>query len=320
MSAVLTLYNSCIGFVPEIFLGFWCSFFLVGFLVHARYVAAPKTPLYGGMANTICIGLTILYGILIYHSPAEITTLYGLHSNFFIFSVRLVLVFIFVLFLLYLQAERGPAFLEYQAYFLLLISFAALNGVLISANFLNLFIFIELYSVIIYYLVMNRRNSVRTSEAAFKYFIVGSFSSAVLLFGMMLIYLATGTIVYEDLNLLCVVTGDLPYYFWVGVILFVLAFFIKIGAGFFYFWLLDIYEGAPYSVFIFLNLFVKPTYLIALFYFLNAVDIETLYSFVQWVLVSSLVVGALGALTQTRIKRFLIFTSIYNLGFLSIPF
>lgn len=213
MTMMTMIYNSSIGFVPEIFLGFWCSFFLVGFLVHSRYIASPKTPLYGKMANSLCIGLVVFYGLLIYYSPSEVTTLYGLHSNFFIFSIRLVLVFIFVLFLIYLNAERKPAFLEYQPYFFLLISFAALNGILISANFLNLFIFIELYSVTIYYLVMNRRNSVRTSEAAFKYFVMGSFSSAVLLFGMMLIYLATGTIVYSDLNLLCVMTGDLPYYF-----------------------------------------------------------------------------------------------------------
>jgi len=54
---------------------------------------------------------------------------------------------------------------------------------------------------------------VRTSEAAFKYFVIGSFSSAVLLFGMMLVYLATGTIAYDDLNLLCVIVSDLPVYF-----------------------------------------------------------------------------------------------------------
>jgi len=57
-----------------------------------------------------------------------------------------------------------------------------------------------------------------------------------------------------------------------------------------------------------------------LFYFLNAIDIEFFYTFARWALVSSLIIGALGALTQTRIKRFLVFTSIYNLGFLSIPF
>jgi NADH-quinone oxidoreductase subunit N len=185
----------------------------VGFLVHARYVAAPRTPLYGKIANYISISLMIFYGLLIFQSPSETTTLYGLHSTFFIYAIRLLLVFVFILYLIYLLAETKPAFLEYQPYFLMLISFASLNGVLISENFLNLFIFIELYSVTIYYLVLNRRNSVRTSEASFKYFVIGSFSSAVLLFGMMLIYLATGTIVYSDLNILCVIVSDLPIYF-----------------------------------------------------------------------------------------------------------
>jgi NADH-quinone oxidoreductase subunit N len=315
-----TFYNLVVGFIPEMFLGFWCSFFLVGFLVHARYVAAPRTPLYGKIANYISISLMIFYGLLIFQSPSETTTLYGLHSTFFIYAIRLLLVFVFILYLIYLLAETKPAFLEYQPYFLMLISFASLNGVLISENFLNLFIFIELYSVTIYYLVLNRRNSVRTSEASFKYFVIGSFSSAVLLFGMMLIYLATGTIVYSDLNILCVIVSDLPIYFWIGLFFFTFAFFIKIGAGFFYFWLLDIYDGAPFNVFIFLNLFVKPAYIIALFYFISALDIEILYTFTRWVLAISLVIGALGALTQTRIKRFIVFTSIYNIGFLSIPF
>jgi len=125
MTLKTTLYNLVAGFIPEIFLGFWCSFFLVGFLVHARYLAVPKTPLYGSIANYICISLVLFYGLLILQSPSEVTTLYGLHSTFFIYVIRLVLVFVFILYLIYLQSDRKPAFLEYQPYFLLLISFAA---------------------------------------------------------------------------------------------------------------------------------------------------------------------------------------------------
>ena len=103
MSIKMTFYNMFAAFIPEVFLGFWCSFFLVGLLVHARYIAAPRTPLYGTMANYICISLAVFYALLIIQTPSEFTTLYGLHSTFFIYVVRLVLVFVFILFLFYLQ-------------------------------------------------------------------------------------------------------------------------------------------------------------------------------------------------------------------------
>jgi NADH-quinone oxidoreductase subunit N len=265
--------------------------------------------------------LLVIYGLLIHACPPVFTTTTGLYSNEFIYVFRLILCFCFFLYFLYLYSEiNNLAFPSPEYYFILLITFMSLNGVLISSSFINLFIFIEFYSLGAYFLILNRKDEVRSAEASIKYFIFGSFSSSLLLIGIFFVYISSGSLNMNELLLLHGVGGIAEKGLFLGAFLILTSLLIKLGAGVFYFWLLDVYEGSSYPVLIFLNLFVKAVYVFIIFNLIFIFDFPIITIYCKSLLFLSIAVGALGALTQTKVKRFLIFTSIYNIAFFSVTF
>lgn len=107
-----------------------------------------------------------------------------------------------------------------------------LHGLLVCTNFLNLFLFVELYALSVYYLLADRRFSSYALESAFKYFVISSVSSALMLFGAFFVYYSTGSIDFNSIKTLNLVDD---YYLILGVFLVATALLIKIGAGLFYF-------------------------------------------------------------------------------------
>lgn len=213
-------------------------------------------------------------------------------------------------------------FYSFEFYIVIFFAFISLNFLLISNNFLNIFLFIEVYSMCIYYLVASKKNSVKGIEASIKYFIIGSFSSAFLLFGMFLVYYTTGSINLLDIFNLTFQNVYFIYNipFIIGAFLICFSLLIKMGASVFFFWIVEVYDGISFNIFIFLNIFPKIVYLMVLFNFVNSFNVFYLSAIVKTFILSSLLIGLLGALNETKIKRFLVFTSIYNISFFSIPF
>jgi len=183
----------------------------------------------------------------------------------------------------------------------------------LAHNFLNLFLFMELYAICIYYLIHNKRTSESNSEAAFKYFVISSFSTAFFLFGVFFVYLAHGSIEYSALNILRI--GSKMEFF--GYFLIVFGLLLKIGGGVFFFWVLDSYEGSSYPILMFLNIFVKPVFIFVTFKIITFGGTTELLEIYKNLLFITSLIGVLGAAMHTKIKRFLIFTSLYNVGFLS---
>ncbi|MCX5878879.1 MAG: NADH-quinone oxidoreductase subunit N, partial [Deltaproteobacteria bacterium] len=140
--------------------------------------------------------------------------------------------------------ERG----EY--YILLLLSVIGMSLMASAHDLLIFFVGLETMSISIYVLVGSERRNVRSNEAAIKYLLLGAFASAVLLYGMALLYGMTGSIGYKDMALgigNILLTGDATskLVLMVGISLLLVGLFFKVAAVPFHMWTPDVYEGAP---------------------------------------------------------------------------
>jgi NADH-quinone oxidoreductase subunit N len=239
------------------------------------------------------------------------------YANFFklIFYVNVILT-IFIS-LKYMVIEKA-SFGEYYALLLL-----ATSGMMIMAGATDLIILylgLELMALSTYILAGLIRGQLRSSEAALKYFFLGAFSSAFLLYGISLTYGLTGTtnlneiaIAVQMLNLI-----ENPILL-LGIVFFVVAFGFKIAIAPFHMWAPDVYEGAPTSITAFMSVGPKA----AGFAVLGRVFFDAFGSLqVQWtsilipLAVLTMAVGSIIALSQTNIKRMLAYSSIAHAGYM----
>jgi NADH-quinone oxidoreductase subunit N len=207
---------------------------------------------------------------------------------------------------------------EYHPEFPSLLVFAASGMSLFvsTTDLLLLFIALELLSLPIYVLAGYQRALPRSNEAALKYFVLGAFSSALFLYGIALVYGATG---HANLALLTPLPGTghlLP----AGLLLLLTGFLFKIASVPFHMWTPDVYEGAPTPVTAFMATAVKAAGFGALIRFVWAAigtpgvpDMTGAFSLLA---ILTMTVGNLGALTQPNVKRMLAFSSIAHAGYL----
>lgn len=202
------------------------------------------------------------------------------------------------------------------------LSLFALLGVMImvsAASLLTVYLGLELLALSSYALVALDRDSVRASEAGMKYFILGSLASGILLYGISLIYGATGTLALAEISsgLGNGVGDDLMLSFGLAFVVVGIAF--KLGAVPFHMWLPDVYQGSPAAVTLLISSLPKLGYL-ALAIRLLADGLGTLHSDWQAMLAvlaaASLVLGNLVAIAQSNIKRMLAYSTISHVGFI----
>lgn len=220
----------------------------------------------------------------------------------------------------YLKREE----LRYPEYFILII-FAALGMMLMvsSLELISLFVSLEMMSIAIYVLVGFRRNDRRSNEAAMKYFILGSVASAILLYGIALLYGATGsTNVRTVLGYMQTHPEAYGTYYVLGAWLAIVGFLFKVAAVPFHMWMPDVYEGAPTPITGFMTTGLKAAAFAAFIRVLLAAGHgqafvgQTLHHLLWLAAVLTMVVGNLIALTQTNLKRMLAYSSISHTGYL----
>jgi proton-translocating NADH-quinone oxidoreductase chain N len=192
-----------------------------------------------------------------------------------------------------------------------------------STNLLSLFVSFELATVGTYALVGYSRDSQRSSEAAIKFFVVGALSAGVILYGISLIFLTTGTLGIT--SAITLVDASEAKLLGVAFVLLIAGFGFKIAAVPFHFWLPDTYDGAPYPATSFLASASKIMGFAALVkVFLVMGPAVTALSGLDWRLlfgVLSLItmtVGNLAAMVQTNVKRMLAYSSIAMSGYIMI--
>ena len=186
---------------------------------------------------------------------------------------------------------------------MILILIIALSSLLLvsSINWLSIYLAIELQTLTLFILVAIKRDSVYSTEAGLKYFVLGAVSSGLFLFGCTLLYGLTGETSIQGVN--SILISDM------GKILITISLLFKLSAAPFHMWAPDVYEGAPTMITALLATVPK----VAVFSILVQIGPATNVVLVCAVL--SIIYGSIGALNQTKIKRLLAYSGIGHMGF-----
>lgn len=203
--------------------------------------------------------------------------------------------------------------------FPVLVLFSTLGMLLMvsAASFLSLYMGLELQSLALYVLAAFNRDSVRSSEAGLKYFVLGALSSGLMLYGISLIYGFTGTTVFSQIALVLKQSGvSIGLIF--GLVFLIAGLAFKVAAVPFHMWTPDVYEGSPTPITAF---FAMAPKIAAMALFLRAVIVPFPAAIHQWqqvivaVSVLSMILGAVAAIGQTNIKRLMAYSSIGHMGY-----
>jgi NADH-quinone oxidoreductase subunit N len=226
-------------------------------------------------------------------------------------------------------ADRGL----YRGEYFVLVLFATLGMMVMisAAHFLTLYLGLELMSLCLYALVALNRDSAVSTEAAMKYFVLGALASGLLLYGMSMIYGATGTLQIREVadGAVHVLQSDAPAKSAVlafGLVFIVSGLAFKVGVVPFHMWIPDVYHGAPSAVTLFISTGPKlAAFAMAIRLLVNALpslagntpqfpsgwqDMLVILS------VLSMAIGNLAAIAQSNIKRMLAYSTISHMGFM----
>ncbi|HWL70183.1 MAG TPA: NADH-quinone oxidoreductase subunit NuoN, partial [Geminicoccus sp.] len=216
----------------------------------------------------------------------------------------------------YLEDERIARF-----EFPLLALFGALGmAMMVSANsFLALYMSLELQSLSVYVLAAGHRDTLRSTEAGLKYFILGSLASGLLLYGISLVYGFTGTVMFDQIgSLLRDENASLSAGALVGLVFIAAGICFKLGVVPFHMWTPDVYEGAPTPI----GAYIASAPKLAAMGLLLRVLIDPFGAWVgQWqqivvfVAIASMLLGAFAAIMQTNFKRLMAYSGIANIGY-----
>jgi NADH-quinone oxidoreductase subunit N len=213
--------------------------------------------------------------------------------------------------------ESQPA--EYYG----IILFSLVGAVMMVSyeNLIMLFVGVEILSVAMYVLTGSDKRNLRSNEAALKYFLMGAFTTGIMLFGMALLYGATGSFTIAGIGAYTAHAQGLSLLLYVGLLMLLIGLLFKVSAAPFHFWTPDVYDGAPTIFTAFMSTVVKTAGFAALFRLLS-VSFVGVYGF-WWTILAvitalTLIIGNLTAVYQNSFKRMMAYSSISHAGYLLI--
>ncbi len=282
-------------------------------IIDAVWNDSPVIPLAGnlGLAAALLVEMTRIGETGLAFSEM---VFYGGFASFVNIVILLAAILSLVLSVPYLRQIRH----NYgEAHALIVFSVVGMM-VLASANSLvTIFVGLETMSICLYVLTGMVRESPTANESALKYFLLGAFSTGFFLYGIALLYGATGTMYLNEIGA-GLETADRPIMFWVGVALLLIGFLFKVSAVPFHMWTPDAYQGAPTTITAFMSTGSKTAAFASLILVLyHALDV----SVAQWqwalalVAVITMVLGNVVALAQTNVKRMLAYSAIAHAGY-----
>lgn len=214
-------------------------------------------------------------------------------------------------------ATRGKQFSE-----LVFLTMSSLIGMLVlvsAVDLLVVFIGLETMSLSLYMMIAISHEQKLAKEAALKYFILGSFASAIFLYGISFVFGSVGS---TYLPQILAQTGDLissSRLFLFGITMLIVGFCFKVSIFPFHAWTPDVYQGSPTPHSAFMATAVKAVSFAAFLRLISTkalVGSENLFDFLQWLAVLSMIAGNVGALLQNNLKRMLAYSSIAHSGYL----
>jgi NADH-quinone oxidoreductase subunit N len=314
------------SFIPEIFLSFSI---LLQLVLNVRFI------------NSVQFNFPIIDFELFYQTFFILfclTFLYfnlkieGVFLNFLFLNdestkiAKIIIIFFSLLTLVIIFKSFSIQNLNFFEFFIIfLLSLLSLLLIVSACDFISFYLLIEMQTLCFYILSTFKRSSAFSTEAGLKYFISGSFISGFFLFGVSLLYGCLGTLNINNINLLLSfpinsidIDISLRYIIDTSIIFILVTLLFKIGCAPFHFWAPDVYEGSPLSSTIIFSIIPK----ISVFYFFVKVICSLNFFFIdlQDILLCfglfSTVLGTFFALSQTRLKRLIIYSSIAQIGFL----
>lgn len=276
--------------------------------------AAIRNVAIAGLFFVVVANVMEMFGIRFFHINIEGMMYFNRYTQFFI---TIIFTCTFIFFLLSAR-DMEKIGINYADYFSLV--FFILCGIILVASFsslLILFLGIEIISIPLYILTGSDKRNLKSNEASLKYFLLGAFSTGLMLMGITLFYGYTGTFSVE--NLVVVQGNKTPVLLIAGIVLLMFSMSFKVSAAPFHFWTPDVYDGAPTVFTSFMATVVKAAGFIAfmrLFY--NAFSgIGDSWRFLIAVITAlTLFIGNITAVFQQSVKRMLAYSSIAQAGFM----
>jgi NADH-quinone oxidoreductase subunit N len=266
-----------------------------------------------GLLVTIILNVMEIYGFHLF--KINVTGMMSF-DRFSLFFNTIAMACTFVFFLLSAK-EMEKVGVNYSDYFALI--FFILAGIILSSSFsslLILFLGIEIISIPLYILTGSDKRNLKSNEASLKYFLLGSFSTGLMLMGITLVYGNSGSFAIDTITN----SGTKPDVLLIaGLLLLMFSMAFKVSAAPFHFWTPDVYDGAPTVFTSFMATIVKAAVFIAfirLFYHAFG-DIHNTWKFIIAVITAlTLFIGNITAVFQQSVKRMLAYSSIAQAGFM----
>ncbi len=307
----MTLQTDLLVLLPELILAIGAMALLL-----AGAIGGEKT---APLVSWGAIALLAVSGIATVMGPDHVTAFHNafVADGFSCFAKVLILVGAALSVLLADEFFATINLSRFELPVLMLIATLGMMLMVSSANFLSLYMGLELQSLALYVLAAFNRDHLRSTEAGLKYFVLGALSSGMLLYGISLIYGFTGSTEFATIATVTHATGpSLGVIF--GIVFLISGLAFKVSAVPFHMWTPDVYEGAPTPVTAY---FATAAKVAALCLFLRAILTPFPDLIHQWrqvivvISVLSMAYGSLAALRQTNIKRLMAYSSIGHMGY-----
>ena len=315
-----TFENNLKIIIPEIFL--FSS--VVALLFFGCFIGLSllfRYPLLNMVISKVLVLILVFLAVLIINNPI----INGCCFNGFIniddasFFVKLSVIFSSICcFLISNNYIKNYQINNFEFFIVVALAIFGLNLLAMSSDFLTSYIVLELQSFCFYILAVFKRSSAYSTEAGLKYFLLGSFSSTLFVFGITLIYGIFGTINFSLLHLIIFENNNLFFLDKLGFIFIFVGLLFKLAAAPFHIWSPDVYEGSPLISTIFFAVIPKISILLFIFRVFSIVSDKTNF-FVSIFLISSVfsvIVGSLVTLKQKRLKKLLAYSSINHVGYI----
>jgi NADH-quinone oxidoreductase subunit N len=246
-------------------------------------------------------------------------------DNFSVFFQWLFLIIAAVTAIISMKFNERESIQRGEYYALLLFACSGMSLMVASEDLVLTFLGIEILSIATYVLAGFKRNDIRSNESSLKYFLLGSFATAILLYGIALIYGSTGSTNYELIRneiSSALLHGRFQTTTLIGMALLLVGFGFKVALVPFHSWVPDVYEGAPTTITAFMAVGPKAAGFAALMRVLFQAfpaSFATEWSSILWLLsILTMTLGNVVAILQTNVKRMLAYSAIAHAGYLLI--